>query len=249
MYGGCKVFKEDGAPELKSQESAWRNLMAEGSEMKPCIGGTGTGSLFPLPAQSVEMSPRGKTQGALLLWRVFRTFSPAVRVGLTEAVKSTSKPLAVWSGSRAGVLVSLDRFWQSQSKNSAILLAQEKTLRFFTKVKAEIKTFSAWQGEEWPRKLWTGLSVRDAGGKFGKYLSSTVALPLLFRGQFSTKVRASPWETVWYFLNNVGKEPHPKYHLHSWFPSLKVMPLMPEWFTNSLNRCVYLYQAAHHKEF
>ena len=64
---GCKIFKEDGAPELKDQESAWRNLMTEGSEMKPCIRGAGMGSFFPLPAQPVEMSPRGKTQGALML--------------------------------------------------------------------------------------------------------------------------------------------------------------------------------------
>ena len=68
---GCmwaaKFSKKMEPQSWKDQESAWRNLMTEGSEMKPCIGGAGMGSCFPLPAQSVEMSPRGKTQGVLML--------------------------------------------------------------------------------------------------------------------------------------------------------------------------------------
>ena len=119
--------------------------------------------LSPLPAQSAEMSPWGKPREC---W-CFEGFSERSRLlwglGPRKAAESTSKPTAVWSISRAGVLVSLDKFWSSKSKNSSILLAQEKTLRFFTKVKAQIKTFSAWQGKEGPTKLKTGLCKRCWG--------------------------------------------------------------------------------------
>lgn len=82
MYVGWKVFcVEDGASELKDQESVMEEFDDKDRKWNPVLE-DGMGSSFLFQLSLWKCHPCRKPRERWCFWRVFRTFSPAVRVGL-----------------------------------------------------------------------------------------------------------------------------------------------------------------------